>query len=73
MASPKPEPKPCELCVKDVAIRGERYCKTCRKIKLAEMKAAGYLTPQQIGHVGQRRTAEMKEVQHETKFGTWHG
>jgi hypothetical protein len=70
---PKPDPKPCELCVEDMAILGERYCKACRKIKLSEMQSAGYLAPRPIGHVGQSRTSEMKEVQHETRSGTWHG
>ena len=65
----KTEPKQCEMCVKNLAIRGERYCKTCRKIKLSEMKDAGYLTSRPIGHVGQSRTSEMKELQYETKWG----
>lgn len=63
--------KPCELC-KEIAVRGERYCKNHRARKLAEMEASGYLTPKYL-YRSQKRTREMMEVQHETKFGTQHG
>jgi hypothetical protein len=55
------------------AIKEERYCKACKKIKLAEMKESGYLASRPTGHIGQGRTSDMKEVQRETKSGTWHG
>lgn len=36
--------KPCEECRAD-SEPGERYCKRCRKVVLAQLDAAGYLTP----------------------------
>lgn len=59
-------PIECEECSME-AIKGERYCKSCRRKKIAEMIASGYLTP--VPRRGQRRTPEMKEIQHETAFG----
>jgi len=65
--------KPCQLCVEDMAIVGEKYCKPCRDIKLAEMRSSGYLSVKPVGHVGQSRTSDMKELQRETRSGTAHG
>jgi len=65
--------KPCESCAEGMAILGERYCKVCRKLKLREMESSGYLTPRVVGHIGQRRPEEAKELQHETRSGLWHG
>ena len=63
----------CEQCGKSESVKGYRFCKECKKAMLAEMKNSGYLAPRPIGHVGDNRTAEMKEVQHETRSGTGHG
>jgi hypothetical protein len=71
MPNQKATEKLCELC-DNIAVRGERYCKTCRRQKLSEMESSGYLTPRvAIGRT--RRTPEMRELQHETRRGTWHG
>ena len=63
----------CERCKKQEAKPKEKYCKECRKIVLAEMKEAGYLSSVHTGHAGYGRTSEMKEKVYETKHGTWHG
>ena len=63
----------CERCG-GTAIRGERYCKSCRKKVLRELQDAGYLeTGGYGGHKGQSRTPGMKENEYETKYGTGHG
>jgi hypothetical protein len=35
----------CERCKQEPRVRGERFCKECRKAVLAEMKEAGYFMP----------------------------
>jgi len=67
----KKPPKPCETC-NDTAIPGQRFCKECRKAVLDELNSAGYLETGGFGRKGQGRTAEMKEVTYETKYGTGH-
>ena len=59
-------PIECEECSME-AIKGERYCKSCRKKKISEMVSSGYLTP--IVRRGPRRTPDMMELRHETAFG----
>ena len=64
--------KNCEHC-SDLAISGERYCKECKKAVLAELKVSGYLETGGYGRKGLKRTSDMKELTHETKYGTNHG
>jgi hypothetical protein len=59
-------PIKCEECSME-AIKGERYCKSCRKGKITEMVASGYFTP--IVRRDPRRTPDMMELRHETAFG----
>lgn len=62
----------CERC-DNPSISGERFCKACRKVVKMELEMSGVLTPRQIGHVGDHRTTEQREVTRETKHGTGHG
>ncbi len=62
----------CERC-SETAIRGQRYCKECRKAILREMDETGYLQRGGCGHIGMSRTSEQKENTYETKHGTGHG
>jgi hypothetical protein len=39
----------CEKCKINGRIKGERYCKECKKIILNEMKKSGYLTSKAKG------------------------
>lgn len=64
---------PSERCHQQEAIRKQKYCKSCKKLVLAELKEAGYLQHINRGHVGDHRTAEARELTWETKSGTWHG
>jgi hypothetical protein len=64
--------KQCEDCP-EPALAGWRFCKACKKRRLAEMREERYLTPRCFGHVGASRTNEKKEIVRETKFGTGHG
>jgi len=56
----------CETCDAD-RIPGERYCKTCRKVALDQMKRSGYLAP--ATWRGKLRTRDMQENVRETKHG----
>jgi predicted amidophosphoribosyltransferase len=72
MTRPSPATAPtdarrCEVCNGE-RIAGERYCKVCRKAVIDRMKSDGYFVPTP-NHIS-TRTAEMKELTHETKFGT---
>jgi hypothetical protein len=60
-----PEPA-CERCGGAPPVRGERYCKGCKKLVLAELRESGYLT-----RTGWRpwRPGEAREDQNETKHG----
>ena len=60
----------CEMCGKHWAIRTERYCVGCRKIRIKELEDCGYLQMLGEPHCGMRRTKEMKEDVFETKHGT---
>jgi len=61
--------KPCERCRVEPAVKGERFCKACRKQVLSELQEANFLTP--AGHNwGSQRTGEQKENTRETKYGT---
>lgn len=63
--------KMCERCDED-AVNGERYCKACRKVVMAEMKEAGYLksVPLLWGNIHtSTRTREQAEDTHQTKHG----
>jgi len=60
----------CERCKADEALKGEKFCKACKKDVLREMRESGYLRYASPGHVGCNRTAEAKEITRETKFGT---
>lgn len=62
----------CEMCGEKPFSRNDQFCKRCRKALLDEMKAAGFLTPR-LPYSGVRRTADQKELVHETKRGTSHG
>jgi hypothetical protein len=44
MAKKVKEHKPCKMCEQGCAIEGEKYCKSCKKVVMSEMKASGYLT-----------------------------
>ncbi len=37
--------KACKRCNDSEAVAGEKYCKSCRKSVLQELKQAGYLEP----------------------------
>lgn len=65
-------PRKCERC-DDTSVSGQRYCKSCKKVVLAEMREAGYLETGGFGRKGGSRTDEMKEVVHETRQGSGHG
>jgi superfamily I DNA/RNA helicase len=43
-AQPPAENVQCERCTKESRMKGERYCKECRKAVLSELKENGYLT-----------------------------
>jgi hypothetical protein len=58
--------KQCEICGHP-AISGQRFCKECRKAKLAELKESGYLRPVPQG--GKYRSIEQQENTYETKHG----
>lgn len=58
-------PKQCEACDQQ-AIKGQRFCKECKKKRLAELKDAGYLTPRPFQTY---RSPEQRENTRETKFG----
>jgi hypothetical protein len=62
----------CERCKVSEAKCGEKYCKVCRKLVLAEMAESGYLQKTSWGH-GTGRAAEAKENTYETKHGSGHG
>lgn len=59
--------KLCERCNTKQAVRGNRYCKECRKIVLDEMKKVGYLKPKPSGR--NYRSTEKREDIRETKDG----
>jgi predicted amidophosphoribosyltransferase len=61
--------KQCETCKSD-AVKGERYCKHCKKERLRQMKEDGYLTPKPNNSY---RSSESRENVYETKHGTGHG
>lgn len=64
-----PVDKTCERCSAAMAVRGERYCKGCRKAVLEELEEAGALTP--YPGRGFRSRDQMENVR-ETKFGGDH-
>jgi hypothetical protein len=67
--------KPCEKCQTEPAKKGERFCASCRKLHLEEMKQS-YLTraPVFAGQwSGISRTSEQRENTEETKHGKGHG
>jgi hypothetical protein len=49
--------KTCERCP-EVAIAGERYCRQCRRVLLAEMRRAGYFDPKPPRHDEQSPTQD---------------
>jgi hypothetical protein len=61
--------KTCERC-SFPAVRGERYCKYCRKQVLAELREAGYFDPWPIDHAAKRRNSEQRELKRETSDQT---
>ena len=63
----------CEMCKKRWAVRTERYCVGCKRIRIKELEGCGYLQMLGDSHCGMRRTEEMKELTNETKFGTRMG
>lgn len=63
----------CHKCRLTPRVTGERFCKLCRQLALAEMKEAGFLERGGYGHRGMSRTSEQRENVHETKYGTGHG
>ena len=60
----------CEQCKADEALKGEKYCKACRKAALAKMRESGYFRYFSRAHARWNRTAEAREITRETKFGT---
>jgi predicted amidophosphoribosyltransferase len=63
--------KLCERC-DNPAIKGERFCKECKKQVLSELKSAGYLqnVPLKLGNIHTSgRTTEQAENTRETKYG----
>ena len=63
-----PVAKQCETC-SSVAVNGERFCKSCKKSRLQQMKESGYLTPKPYRSM---RSGDQRENTHETKHGTGH-
>jgi len=59
----------CERCKADEALKGEKFCKACKKRVIAEMRESGYLRYVSRAHTGCNRTAEAREITQETKFG----
>lgn len=59
--------KQCETCPSP-AIRGERFCKLCRKAVLLRLREEGYLTTVPWGS-GRGRTTEQREDVRETRHG----
>lgn len=58
----------CEMCEIAERIPKERFCKKCKKIFLAKLKAEGYL--QSTATCGRHiRPAEQRENIQETKYG----
>lgn len=58
--------KKCQRCYLTVAKKGEKFCATCKKIALKELRDAGYLTPRPwVEH----RTSDQKENVMDTKNG----
>ena len=57
----------CEMCQVAEALKQERFCKECRKLKLAELKEGGYLQP--VPFMGDSRSGEQRENTRETKLG----
>ncbi len=61
--------KTCERC-SNTAVRGERYCKSCRKQVLAELREAGYFDPRPIDRAAKERKAEQRELKRESSDET---
>ncbi len=63
--------KSCDRCQVQSAMRGERFCKQCKKEVLAELKESGYLTRGVYG--GRFRGTDARENTRETKYGKDQG
>jgi len=61
--------KTCERC-SFPAVRGERYCKHCRKQVLAELREAGYFDPWPIDRSAKRQMAEQRDLKRKTSDQT---
>jgi len=59
----------CEMSKKCWAVRTERYCVRCKRIRIKELEGCGYLQMLGDSYCGMRRTEEMKELTNETKSG----
>jgi hypothetical protein len=60
--------RPCERCHSKPAKNKYRFCTDCNKRIKKEMSSDGYLTPTN-SYSRSNRTRDMKEDQHETKYG----
>lgn len=69
MARKKYFDKLCERCAEMLTIPGERFCKECKEIKIAEMTAAGYLNQRHYGPAHYPRPIEAQENTRETSRG----
>lgn len=58
----------CARCGME-AMKKFKYCKSCKKVVIAEMEAAAYLQKTSRGHEGDDRPPEAKENIYETKRG----
>lgn len=57
----------CERCKKADALSGLKFCNSCKKEVLRELRESGYLTP--IPRYPPFRNDGAKEDTHATKFG----
>lgn len=60
--------KACENC-NEPALKGERFCKVCRKVILDRLRATPGFLPPKVRHTN-GRTDEQRENVRETRFGT---
>lgn len=59
-------PRFCQRCASETPVAGEKYCKACRKVVLAELWDAGFFWPIPRPR---ERTGEQRENIRETKRG----
>ncbi len=70
----KHQPKPCQRCSDEFAIRGEKYCEDCKTVVLRELKDAGYLSdekpPSTFSDARGRKSRDTRMLGGSAEFGT---